>query len=159
LKFNNKYIPFLAIVPIAFIFLGFKKSTVKGVFSLPKRDCDAGGCGYYGASRGSRLHKGVDYLIAKGENVYSFKGDLKVKRYVDPYGDGVYSGVELVEVATGVVYKIMYMQPTVMPGALISKGQKLGVAQDISEKYSSVQPHLHIEVLVNGQHVNPSTYL
>ena len=124
-----------------------------------RRGCDSGGCGEFGASRegGKRRHNGFDILATPGNPVYAPRAGT-ITRHIDPYGDGgSYGGVELKTEAE--VWKIMYMQPAVQPGAKVIAGQMIGTAQDVSRKYASVKPHLHIEVWVNGVAVNPEPYL
>ena len=126
--------------------------------ALPIRNCDIGGCGHFGASRGDRLHNGIDLLAAAGTTVKtSFTG--KVERYIDPYGDGQYNGLQIREMNTGHVYKIMYLNPSVKIGETVSKGSKIGTVQDISKKYKGVPHHLHIELIINGSWVDPAPYL
>ena len=130
----------------------------RAVNGLTPRSCDAGGCGYFGASRGNRDHNGLDLLISPGTTVKSPVSG-KVERYVDPYGDGDFGGVQIKENGTGHTYKIMYLKPSAKIGSTIIKGGKIGTAQNIGKKYSGVPAHLHVELIINGVWVDPAPYL
>lgn len=122
-----------------------------------RRGCDAGGCGHFGASRGARLHKGYDVLSIPGAQVRSpVKG--KITRFVDPYGDGRYNGIQIDTEKE--VWKIMYMQPIQqLINRDVKPGDILGYAQNIALKYPSVQPHLHVEIWKNGVAIDPEPYI
>lgn len=125
------------------------------------RGCDPKGCGHFGARRGTRTHKGYDFLAQPGEVVRSpIYGQLV--RYAYPYaGDSTYKGVyiEGVGVHEGLVVKMFYLQPKLAPGSALRPGQALGVAQDISRRWGAeMQPHIHLELYVNRQLVDPAPY-
>jgi hypothetical protein len=116
---------------------------------------DSQGDGNYMASRGSRDHKGIDLLCEPGEKVTSPYFGTITREFNAYANDNDYKGLEL-ETAKA-RYKIMYLKPK--PGIVGKKvfpGQKIGVCDDISKKYSgAMSPHLHVEKWVDGVNVNP----
>jgi len=106
---------------------------------------DSGGFGYYGAPRGNRKHKGVDFSVEPGEPVFSPCSGV-VKRRARPYvGDKHYDGC-LIE-AKAARIKIFYLNiEEELIGQVVRPGQIIGYAQDISKKYSAVTPHIHLEI-------------
>lgn len=126
------------------------------------RDCDPMGCGYYGASRGSRKHMGIDLVVSKGEAIYSPITGY-VSRYPYPYSSDLsFTGIEIIGEGEhqGLKVKIFYCTPTVLRNSKVTKGQKIATAQAINEKYgSSMRNHIHVEFYKNGTRVNPEQYL
>jgi murein DD-endopeptidase MepM/ murein hydrolase activator NlpD len=105
---------------------------------------DAGGHGAYGASRGTRTHKGKDYEAEPGQYVFS-PIDGTVERYARPYKDDEnYSGIVIQGKNARV--KMFYLNPLESLGAEVKAGQIIGFAQDISAKYGGdMTPHIHLE--------------
>ena len=122
---------------------------------------DAMGHGHFMASRsgGSRQHKGIDYEVVKGQAIYSpISG--KVTRTAQPYAnDKKYSGIVIQN--NRYVVKIFYMKTDLsLIGQNVVVGQKIGLAQSISEKYSSaMKDHIHIEVYEDGKIVPFSDFV
>jgi len=116
----------------------------------PIRDFDAWGRGTYGAPRGKRIHRGVDFICEAGQQVIcpigGLNGDVIVVREARPYTEGEYSGVLLKTV--GIVIKMFYLEPDrSLIGQTIKQGHIIGHAQDISEKYEGMIPHVHLEIV------------
>lgn len=121
-----------------------------------RRGCDPLGCGHFGASRGSRKHKGVDYSTNFGEEILSPISGY-IERYPDPYGDGQYSGVQIkgTGVHQGYLVKMFYLSPSVPVRGKVVAGQKVGNAQNISRRHgASMINHVHVEIYRNGQSVD-----
>jgi len=122
---------------------------------------DSQGDGFFGASRGRRRHNGIDILVSSGSAVYCpIEGVMFRMAY--PYGtsrgNGQWEGCVIVGVGDyqGYEVKIFYMRPFVM-GDYLFPGDIIGVAQDISRKYSpSMMDHLHVEVRRNGVLLDPA---
>lgn len=127
------------------------------------RGIDGGGNGSFGASRGTRTHKGLDVLAKKGDIVKA-PFDCVINRLGFVYsGDYNY---KLIEVTGTNVYKdykckIMYSVTNFSPSKKeFKQGEKIGVAQDIAKKYTSVKNHLHYEIYnPKGVLVNPQIFL
>lgn len=123
-----------------------------------RRGCDPFGCGTFGASRsgGSRKHKGIDFVASPGESIFSpISG--KITRYAIPYADDSrYKGIEIQN--DSYTAKMFYLTPAVAIGAIVTAGQKIGIAQNISAKYgASMTNHVHFEVYdKNGTLLNPT---
>ncbi len=119
------------------------------------RGCDLKGCGSFGANRGDRKHEGIDIIVHKGQQIKSpISGTVTRKSY--PYANDLkYEGL-LIENDTHSVF-IWYMYPWKVKGQQINKGDIIGVAQDISEKYGSgMQPHVHFQIEQNGIAIDPT---
>ncbi len=123
---------------------------------------DSQGDGFFGASRGRRTHNGIDILVTPGSAVYCpIEGVMLRMAY--PYGTArgnhQWEGCVIVGVGDyrGYEVKIFYMRPFVI-GDYLFPGDILGIAQDISRKYSpAMMDHLHVEVRRNGVLIDPAT--
>ncbi len=122
---------------------------------------DSRGDGFFGASRGRRTHNGLDIVVTSGSAVYSpIEGVIFRKAY--PYGttrgNGQWEGLVILGVGDyrGYEVKMFYTRPFVM-GDYVFPGDIVGVAQDISRKYSPAMiDHVHIEVRRDGQLIDPA---
>lgn len=113
--------------------------------SRPIRLRDKWGAGYYGASRGSRKHNGVDFVYKVGETVaclvsgtvtkvgYAYSDDLSY-RYIEVQGDD------------GRYCRYFYVDPSVRAGCPVRVGTSLGNAQDVGKRYPDITIHCHFEV-------------
>ena len=147
----------------AFKLIASKKSS--GFFPLntdnEKRLCDVFGCGHFGAPRGSKDHKGIDFKTSKSERIRA-PFDCTVVRYGFPYEND--KSQELIEIKglnqySDYTAKVMYIKPTLPVGATVNKGATLCLAGNISEKFgASMTPHVHFELYKNGKLVNPELY-
>ena len=121
------------------------------------RGHDQHGSGHYGASRGKRMHRGVDFICIPGDKVIApTKGRITriAYPYADPHEGLMYSG--LVLKASDYEIKMFYFEPlkTVMR-VEVEEGQHIGYSQDISLKYSMMIPHVHLEI----RSINPELFL
>lgn len=117
---------------------------------------DSAGNGHFESSRGSREHKGVDFRVAKGQTVFSPVDGL-VERFSYPYAsDKKWKGL-YIKGNEGIDIKIFYIEPTEnIVGKQVRKGDVIGVAQKISDKYNpKMLDHVHVETWVKGAAVNP----
>jgi hypothetical protein len=113
--------------------------------SLGVRDKDNWGEGRYGVSRGNRMHKGTDYICNPGQDIVTpISG--KIIREAKPYAGSHYSGV-LIK-GEHISIKMFYFTPyDGFKGRVVKKGEAIGTAQDISEKYDRMTPHIHLEII------------
>ena len=115
-----------------------------------ERGIDGGGDGAFGASRGSRLHAGRDYLANPGCDIGS-PAEGRVGRIGQCYPDD--PTYKLVEIQHDrAVVRVLYVDPIVSPGAVVLPGQTIGYAQDIAARYGGgMQNHVHLDVrLIHG---------
>lgn len=123
---------------------------------------DSQGKGFFGASRGRRTHNGLDILVSPGNAVYCpIEGVMLRMAY--PYGTSrgnkQWEGCAIVGVGDyqGYEVKIFYMRPFYI-GDHLFPGDIIGIAQDISRKYSpAMMDHLHVEVRRDGVLIDPAT--
>jgi len=110
------------------------------------RETDDWGSGRFGAPRGNgNLHNGVDFICTPGQSVFSPISGVVV-REAKPYPNSDYSGVLLHNDNIDMV--LFYLIPDAnLIGGWCVKGAVIGVAQDISEKYPDMIPHVHLKVV------------
>lgn len=118
------------------------------------RDKDSTGNGWFGASRGSRKHKGTDFVVSPGERIYAcISGRVRVGLV---YGGSI--EMKLVEIVND-TYKVqqMYVQPYVKTGDYIKEGSVIGKAQDVAAFHGEIEmkPHVHISVWKHGLLTDP----
>lgn len=112
------------------------------------RNPDNWGKGNYGSSRKSqgstRIHSGTDYVCEPGQDVVSPIRGL-VTRRARPYAKGIYGGL-LIQ-GRYVAVKMFYFKPEKgIIGCFVKQGRKIGVAQDISDKFPGMTPHIHLKI-------------
>ena len=129
---------------------------------LPKRGTDDWGSGAFGASRGSRKHKGIDYACYPDTAIMSsIKGIVTKLGY--PYADDLsYRYVEVTDNA-GARHRYFYVEPELDVGDEVTIGSRIGRAQDIAARYPDpnkgpMKNHIHYEILVNNEPVDPEQY-
>ena len=126
------------------------------------RKSDQFGDGYFGASRGARVHKGVDFNIEANSTVYSPVFG-KVVRTAAPYkSDDRFKGLVIEGLGryAGYQIKIFYVDPQKeIVGRTVKQGETIGTAQDLTVKYPGITNHVHFEITLNGEQVDPSRYL
>jgi murein DD-endopeptidase MepM/ murein hydrolase activator NlpD len=99
------------------------------------------------------FHSGVDFAGKPGTPIYA-TGDGVVEGNSRMSGYGI-----VVLINHGYGYKTMYAhlsKASVKPGEKIKRGQVIG---KLGTTGASTGPHLHYEVLKNGQRVNPMNYI
>ena len=118
------------------------------------RQNDQCGSGKFGAPRGQgRLHDGTDFICAPGQSIFSPISALLI-REARPYSNSNYSGVLLHNDNVDVM--LFYLVPDYkLIGKWCVKGSIIGIAQDISEKYPNMIPHIHLRI----DKVNPELLL
>lgn len=121
----------------------------------PVRGLDRHGSGAWGASRdgGRRTHKGVDYAFWPGSTLLSpVTGEVTKLGYA--YGDDL--RWRYVEITDGPRrYRFFYAQPIIAVGATVFEGDRLGVVQDLRERYPGITPHVHVSMWRDEHRVNP----
>ena len=128
--------------------------------TLPKRTGDPWGSGEFGAPRGTRTHKGIDYSCYPESAVHS-PVDGVVTKLGYPYGDDLsFRYVEVMD-NDGLRHRLFYVSPLVEHGDEVHAGDVVGLSQDISSRYRDESKpaminHVHYEILDDaGDPINP----
>lgn len=107
---------------------------------------DAEGDGHYGHPRGTRIHRGVDYLCDEGQDIVS-PFDMIIEKRSYPYPDREMHGISWrVERSTGRMWYFKVF-PELL-GVKVYKGMSIGIAQSISAYYNlpKMKDHIHFQV-------------
>lgn len=101
----------------------------------------------------SSNHQGVDWAIAKGSAVVASSGGVVTKAgWAKGYGYVVYiKHPDGKETRYGHLSKVL-----VSPGQSVKQGEKIALSGNSGV---STGPHLHFEIRINGQAVNPLKYI
>lgn len=140
------------------------KNAWYSIVPMPAIRNDDAGLGHYGAPRNGHVHNGVDILVVPGNTVRS-PIDGMVTRVAYPYAnDFNWKGVEIQGTGNWENYKVkmFYLTPDIaLIGQPVIRGQAIGVAQKISDRYpgQNMQDHVHVEVFKNGVHIDPTNFL
>lgn len=116
---------------------------------LPNYTCISS---YYGMRNGS-MHTGIDLATAPGTEVYAWKnGSVEKASWSSGYGNFI-----IINHEDGTTSRYAHLNGyAVSAGDIVSQGQVIGY---VGSTGRSTGPHLHWEVLVNGNFVNPFSYL
>lgn len=129
---------------------------MRQVVTLPIRS-DSAGDGHYGAPRGSRTHRGIDFVCTPGSPVLSpVKGT--VTKHGCPYGDDLSWQYIQVTDAGGLHHRIFYAKPLIDVGLPVDKDTQIALAQDITQRYpgQGMLPHVHYELMDSqGEYLEP----
>ncbi|MCK4795572.1 MAG: M23 family metallopeptidase [Desulfobacteraceae bacterium] len=126
---------------------------MKAEITLEKRTLDIWGDGYFGAPRGTRTHNGIDYVCPAGSRVFS-PCEGKVTKLGYPYSDDL--SFRYVQITLGDRnHRVFYIEPTVQVGDFVAEGDAIGVAQDLEGRYEGITPHIHYEIKINNEHIDP----
>lgn len=101
-----------------------------------------------------RMHEGVDLAAPRGSEIGAVKAGtvLRVQRSETGYGNQV-----LVDHGEGMVSRYAHCQDIfVAAGQQLEAGQLLGT---VGTSGDSTGPHLHLEVRIDGQAVDPLSYM
>lgn len=124
------------------------------------RGCDDYGCGHYGASRGKRKHRGIDYAAYYGQVVCSPVAG-RVTKIGYPYSNDLsYKYVEITD-SKNLRHRFFYVFPSVKPGQRIEKADSIGTVQDIAARYTkgNMTNHVHYEIKnEDNEYMNPRNY-
>ena len=127
---------------------------------LEKRTGDPWGSGEFGAPRGTRTHKGIDYTCPVGAVIHTPVSG-KVTKLGYPYSDDLtFRYVEITD-KDDARHRLFYVSPTVEKGDIVQAGESVGIQQDISGRYRDDNKppminHCHYEILLtDGTPINP----
>ena len=110
--------------------------------------------------RGNKAHKGTDYAIPSGTEILSpADGVIKTSQITNGNCGGL---IEIIH-PNNIITRYCHLKKlNVKPNDKVSAGQVIGLsggAENDIGKGRSTGAHLHFEVLVNNQFVNPEEYL
>lgn len=131
-------------------------------FKSPKRGTDSFGSGEFGAPRGRRKHKGIDYTAAVDSSFLS-KVRGTVTKLGWAYANEDYRYVEVTTQDTA-KHRFFYVKPRrgLKVGTNVQAGDTLGTVQDIAGRYNdstrTMKNHVHYEILVSGKPIDPEVY-
>lgn len=121
---------------------------------------DAAGDGHFGAKRGRRTHKGVDYVCKPGEFVYSPVSGV-VSKLGYPYADNLrWRYVEIKDDDKN-RHRLFYCRPAVVKSQIVSKGEVVAEADDVTERYpdQGMTAHVHYEIITAfGEYIDPEEF-
>jgi len=121
---------------------------------LERRGQDSWGSGEFGASRGDRTHRGIDYKVPAGSTVLSPVEGL-VTKLGHAYADDLSFRYVQITTTDGYDHRFFYVNPLVQDGDKVKKDQIIGLAQDLTNRYVGISEHIHYEVRYKGEYLNP----
>lgn len=114
---------------------------------------DTAGDGSYGARRGSRKHRGLDFLCDPGQPIVCPIDNAIITRINYPYKDKSYNGFTIEN--DDITIKLFYCKLTANVGEKVLATQKVAIAEDISKKWGdNMKPHVHLEI----KYINPALF-
>jgi murein DD-endopeptidase MepM/ murein hydrolase activator NlpD len=128
---------------------------------LMPRDSDRWGSGKYGASRGDRLHEGIDYMCPDLAGIYSpVVGEVTKIGWVSSKPEKKHFRYVEVQDPLGNRHRVMYILPTVIKGQIVDRDTLIGFHQTLLDIYPSILDHVHYEIqnFDRTNYLNPSTY-
>ncbi len=128
---------------------------------LKPRGSDSWGDGGYGAPRGHKKHRGIDYAAEEGSYILSPCIGTVTKLGWAYKEDPHWRYVEITDLA-GKRHRVFYITPLVHEGAAVTILHSIGIVQNISLKYLQQDPtispmvnHVHYEIWEDGATINP----
>lgn len=120
---------------------------------------DRAGGGRFGAPRGNRAHRGVDWVVEPGAPVLSPVIGVVSKLGICYEDDHSW---RYVEVTDGFQrrHRLFYVLPGVEKHAQVNTDTPVGWAQDITQRYpgQGMTPHVHYEIMdTEDEYINPET--
>ena len=129
---------------------------------IPLRGSDPMGYGHFHASRGSRLHNGLDFAAMPESQILNFECG-KVTKIGQVYRDTTEFKYVQVSLVDGARMRYFYIEPSskLWIGKMVQKDEVLGLLQDVRTKHGkSMKPHLHLEILnVDNRFVDPYHFM
>lgn len=117
------------------------------------REQDKHGSGKYGAPRGKRKHRGVDYAFGVCPGITGM-----VTKIGWVYYNWNYRYVEVTD-KNGYRHRYFYIEPKVSKGERVNVMTLIGIHQDLGQRYPGITPHIHKEIIApDGTYINPAEY-
>jgi len=135
-------------------------------FSAARRVGDKWGSGAYGASRGGRKHRGIDFLSLPGQVLLSPIAG-RVTKIGWPYSQSEKRHFRYVEVTdvSRLRHRFFYVDAKdfAVKGDVVTVGDLLGAVQNIASLHEGMGNHVHYEIMrvANGkrEYLNPDEFL
>ena len=99
------------------------------------------------------MHYGVDFAVPSGTPIYASKAGTVIVR---DYGTINGNYIKLSHSDGTQTYYLHMNTFSVNQGDYVSQGQQIGT---VGSTGSSTGPHLHFQIMVNGEAVNPMEYV
>ena len=129
----------------------YRIAAQKAPFALPVKSAFRFTSGY--GMRWGRMHKGTDFAASHGTPIYATADGVI---YSAGWGQG-YGKLVKIQHAFGIETRYAHMSKIlVKPGQRVSRGQQIGAMGSTGR---STGTHLHYEVRVGGNAVNPMIYI
>jgi hypothetical protein len=120
------------------------------------RATDRWGAGNFGASRGDRKHTGTDYCGVPGQAVcFVCDGVIEKNGYV--YPDDLSYRYVAIRTNRGHLVRHLYVEPGPLTrvGRTVTAGEHAGILQALHPRYENITNHVHVDVLIDGEYLNP----
>ena len=129
------------------------------IVQTPIRQTDKHGSGWFGAPRGSRKHRGIDYACYPGSVVLCMV-DGVVSKLGYAYADDLsYRYIEITDTA-GFKARYFYVEPIHELGDAVLAGEIIGQSQPLGTRYPGITEHVHFEVRnPDGDIIDPINYI
>lgn len=129
----------------------------------PVRGQDKQGAGHFGASRGKRKHRGLDFSCwPKSKILAVSSGEVtKIGYPYNPVTNPDKAHLRYVQVTdcNGFDVRYFYINPLVKKGDKVGIDGIIGESQDLRPIFKGITPHFHFEVKKGGAFINPNDYL
>ena len=128
---------------------------------MTPRRCDDHGCGYYLADRKtvdgrSYKHRGVDYQASVGQQVFAPISGKVEKIDIAYSDDDRFNTLHILSDDKTVLVKLLYVKSNMQQGDVVTRGLPVGTVQNLQEKYSGITNHVHVEVFLNNNRLDPT---
>jgi len=131
--------------------------------NIPEIRNDSRGHGYYGAPRGKRKHRGIDFVCEPDQDIIAFREGV-VTKLGYPYSDDLsWRYIEITD-SNGYEWRYFYVTLIHEVGETVLPDDIIGFAQDISQRYKhpdkeDMQPHYHLEIKKDGEYFDPMPFI
>lgn len=125
---------------------------------LPIRGDDKHGSGHYGAPRGKRIHKGIDFACVPGTAIYPMYPGV-VTKLGFPYAK--HTDIRYVQVMDDkeINHRYFYVYPVVELNDWVDTDTVIGVTQELY-MYPGITEHCHYEVQnKQGEYLDPRDFI
>ena len=135
---------------------------IQAITNLPERGYDDWGSGEFGAKRGGKAHKGIDFRVEPGMLILSpVAGQVTKLGYC--YKSDLYWRYVQITSSDGLDHRVFYIKPLVSLNEPVTVQTVIGEAQNIASRYTTresfMRNHLHYEVKTKGgKYIHPETF-